>query len=111
MTQHGLTEDQIEIITAILRPYADKIQTVGLFGSRAQGTYRTNSDIDMAIDGTLTEDDIDRLYTLFDESLLPFKVDVNALNLIDYRPLKDHVETVFYPLLSHDDLKKGGKDD
>lgn len=107
MTKHGLNSEHIKIITAILRPYADKIKTVGLFGSRAQGSYRANSDIDMAIDGTLSEDEIDRLYTHFDESLLPFKVDVNALNLVDYRPLKDHIKTVFYPLLTHDDLTKG----
>lgn len=107
MTRHGLSPQQIRLITEILIPYAGKVDVVGLFGSRAQGTYRSNSDIDMVIKGSLNEDDVDRLYTLFDESLLPFKVDVNAYNLIDYPPLKDHIDLVFYPLLSHDDLVKG----
>lgn len=108
MSKHGLTSEQIEMIAAILRPYADEIKTVGLFGSRAQGTYRLNSDIDMVIDGELTEADIDHIYTLFDESLLPIKVDVNALHLIDYPPLKEHIDAVFLPLLTQDDLKKNG---
>jgi predicted nucleotidyltransferase len=108
MTKHGLTLQQIEVIAAILRPYADKIKTVGLFGSRAQGTYRSNSDIDMVIKGEMTKADIDRLYTLFDESSLPFKVDVNAYDLIDYPPLKDHIDAVFFSLLTQADVKKTG---
>lgn len=106
LSKHGLTPDQIAQIAAVLYPYADKIETVGLFGSRAQGTYRPNSDVDMVIKGNLNEDDLDRLHTLFDESLLPFKFDVNAYHLIDYPPLKQHIDMVFCPILSHEDLKK-----
>jgi hypothetical protein len=52
----------------------------------------------MVIDGNLTEQDIDRIHTLFDESLLPYKVDVNALNLITYPPLKEYVDAVFFSI-------------
>jgi predicted nucleotidyltransferase len=106
MTKHGLTPNQIESIAAILRPYAEKIKIVGLFGSRAKGTYRANSDIDLAIDGELSEEELERIYTLFDESQLPFKIDVNVLALIDYQPLKEHIKTAFHPLLTQDDLRK-----
>lgn len=106
MSEHGLTVQQIGLIASILKPYASKIKIVGLFGSRAQGSYRPHSDIDMVIEGDLSEAEIDRIYTLFDESLLPFKVDVNAFNLIDYPPLKDHINKVFFPLLTQDDLKQ-----
>ncbi len=104
MSHHGLTSQNLEAIKSILRPYATKIEKVALFGSRAVGTYRENSDIDMVIYGDLKESDIDRLYTLFDESTLPVKVDVNAYNLVDYPPLKAHIDTVMYPLLLQKDL-------
>jgi uncharacterized protein len=99
MTAHGLTEQQLGIIAETLRPFADKITTVGLFGSRATGTYRENSDIDLVLYGMVTEKDIDRLCTLFDDSALPMSVDVVAFDLIDYPPLKLHVATVMQPLL------------
>lgn len=105
MSKHGLTSEQITVISQIFEPFADKIEIVGLFGSRAQGTYRDNSDIDLVVKGTLNEKDIDRLYTLFDESILPFQVDINAYNLLDYAPLKDHIDAVFLPLLTQQDLQ------
>ncbi|NUN15685.1 MAG: nucleotidyltransferase domain-containing protein [Myxococcales bacterium] len=110
MSKHGLTPDQMEQIAAVLHPYADKIETVGLFGSRAQGTYRPNSDVDLVIRGNLDEADVDRLYTLFEESSLPFQFDVIAYHRIAYPPLKRHIDQVFCPILSHDDLAKGRRE-
>ena len=98
MNNHGLTDGQLRIITDIMRPFTDKITTVGLFGSRATGTYRDNSDIDIVLYGHLSEADIDRLYTIFEESSLPLKVDVTAFDLIDYPPLKAHIMAVMRPL-------------
>jgi hypothetical protein len=40
MPGHGLSERHIGIIRAILAPYADRIERVDLFGSRATGAYR-----------------------------------------------------------------------
>ena len=100
MGDHGLTERQLQIIADTLRPYAKKITTIGLFGSRATGTYRENSDIDLVLYGTLDENDVDHLHTLFEESSLPVKVDVMAYHLIDYPPLKAHVTAVMRPLFS-----------
>jgi uncharacterized protein len=104
MTLHGLNPDHIQTIKALLRPYADTIETVGLFGSRATGSYRNNSDIDMVLYGSLTESTVDRLHTVFSESLLPMRVDVKAYSLVDYPPLKAHIDSVMYPLLHRADL-------
>jgi predicted nucleotidyltransferase len=98
MRDHGLTDGQLRIITDTLRPFAGKITTVGLFGSRATGTHRDNSDIDLVLYGPLNEADVDRIYTLFEESPLPIKVDVVAFDLIDHPPLKQHITAVMRPL-------------
>ena len=66
--------------------------------------YRDNSDIDMVIYGNLKEDDINRLWTLFDASPLPIKVDVQAYSLITYEPLKNHIDAVMKPLFMKKDL-------
>ncbi|MCB1556294.1 MAG: nucleotidyltransferase domain-containing protein [Alphaproteobacteria bacterium] len=108
MNEHGLTAEQIRTIATILSPYADRIETVALFGSRAQGTYRPDSDIDMVLYGSVGAHEIARLHTLFDDSSLPFPVDIKAYQLIDYGPLKDHIDRVAVPLLRQRDLTEDG---
>jgi predicted nucleotidyltransferase len=100
MADHGLTERQVRVIADTLRPYLHKISKVGLFGSRATGTYRENSDIDMVVFGSLDANDIDRLHTLFEDSSLPMSVDVSAYHLIDYPPMKAHIDAVMKPLFA-----------
>lgn len=100
----GLSKIQIETIGNVLAPYADKIDRVAVFGSRAQGTHRDNSDLDLVIYGALLEQDIDRIWTLFQESSLPFSVDVKGYEQIQYAPLRAHIDRVQTTLLTHDEL-------
>lgn len=106
IAHNGLTHSQKKILKEILQPFANQIEKVGLFGSRATGLYRDNSDIDMVIYGNLREKDVNHLWTLFDASPLPIKVDVNAYSLITYPPLKEHIDAVMQPLFWKEDLLK-----
>lgn len=106
MADNGLTPAQKKIIKDILRPFAKKIDKVGLFGSRATGLHRENSDIDLVIYGNLTEADANRLWTLFDVSALAVKVDVHVYPLITYPPLKDHIDASMRPLFEKEDLTR-----
>jgi len=106
MNESGLTQKQLNIIRDILAPYHSNIDIVGLFGSRATGTFRDNSDIDMVLFGDIDEKAIDHLRTLFDESDLPVKMDLHAYDLVVYSPLKDHIDNVMKPLFTKDDLKQ-----
>ena len=94
------------LILRILAPYTELITRVDLFGSRARGTARPNSDIDLVLHGPVDQATLDRLWTLFWESSLPFKVDIKAYALTDYAPLKRHMDTVCQPLFSQADLKQ-----
>ena len=71
-----------EIITDLLRVFAQnaRVERVLLFGSRAMGTYKNGSDIDLALFGTyLTPDDLTDLRTRLDA--LPYAY---TYDLIDY---------------------------
>lgn len=102
---HGLSDRQLTVLKEILAFYAEEISSVGLFGSRATGDYRPNSDVDLVVRGSLKEKQIDRLWTLFHESNLPFSVDVKSYELTTYPPLKAHMDKVCKPLFTQQDLK------
>lgn len=42
----------------------------------------------MVVHGGLTHDDVARIRTLLDETVLPYKIDLCAYHLIDYPPFK-----------------------
>lgn len=61
--------------------------------------------IDLVIYGDLIQEEADRLWTLFEASTLPFKVDLVVYDLINYPPLKEHIDAIMHPLLSTKILK------
>lgn len=89
---HGLNAAQLQLIKAILTRSSGAIDRVALFGSRASGKYRRNSDIDLVIYGDLNAAVADRLWTLFADSVLPYKVDVNIYQHITHQPLVQHID-------------------
>lgn len=103
---HGLNNSELAIVKAILAPFREKIGKVGLFGSRATGAYRKNSDIDLVVYGAISEAEIRELWTLFDNSNLAYKVDVIAYDLIASPELRNHIDNFVKPLFSQLDLQK-----
>lgn len=99
-----LGADKVKIIREILCEFAQKIDRVGLFGSYATGAARKNSDVDLVVYGMLTQSDVDRIWTLFEDSSLSVPVDVIAYNLAIYPPLKRHIDSVMRPLFEKRDL-------
>lgn len=64
-----------------------------LFGSRAKGTYRTGSDIDLTLVGAhLSHVDLLRLMREFDESSVPYMVDLSLLDSIQDSAVLSHIE-------------------
>ena len=88
----GLSTNQRETLRKILDTQRTRIEQVAVFGSRAQGRQRPNSDLDLVIYGNADETTCDRLWTLFQESSLPFSVDVKSYATIGYPPLKAHID-------------------
>lgn len=76
----GLSDSQVELVENTLRDFlkSKKKFTVSVFGSRSRGGYRQYSDLDLWIEATppLTRPEEADLRSLFEESILPIKVDI-----------------------------------
>ena len=105
MSYHGLIPRQVDLIRGLLNPYAGRIEQVGLFGSRANGRYKPNSDIDLVLYGPVDQKLVNQLHTAFLESYLPFRVDIVAYDLITHPPLKAHIDAVAQVLFTREDLR------
>lgn len=83
----GLDARHIEFIVNILKKnISDKNVRFYVFGSRAKGNYKEYSDIDIAVDfkgEKLCENVLDNIILEFENSVLPYEVDVIDLNAID----------------------------
>ena len=80
MSPLALTQDQLALIQKISREQlAQSINfKIWVFGSRAKGSHRPYSDLDLLIEAEppLTHSQKNSLEEAFEESDLPFKVDI-----------------------------------
>jgi predicted nucleotidyltransferase len=92
--QFGLTERDMKTIQNIFMKYAD-VNEVHLFGSRAKGNFNAGSDIDLVImnDG-LPPKTISLMAADFEESSLPYYVDLADFHAIKALELIDHIKRV-----------------
>jgi uncharacterized protein len=94
----GLSPSAIGTIQKVFSNYPE-VESAMLFGSRAKGNYREGSDIDLALTGPpeLTQ----RLFMLkndFDESGLPYTVDLVYLPEVKHAELLEHIQRVGKPI-------------
>lgn len=71
-----LTEPQYEALRRSLAPFARLLERVDVFGSRARGTHRPGSDIDLVVAGPVQLEDLLRIAVALDESSLSIFADV-----------------------------------
>jgi predicted nucleotidyltransferase len=90
----GLNSDVIERINSIFRK-SQAIHEVIIYGSRAKGTYKTGSDIDLTIVGSeLGAGDLLKLELELDDLSLPYKIDLSLLHQIEQADLLEHIQRV-----------------
>ena len=79
-----ISNDQLELVRAILKKHVPEL-TVWCFGSRVRGDNRAFSDLDLVIKGNeaLKFEILTSLRADFDESNLPFKVDISDWRSLD----------------------------
>ncbi len=73
----NINPQDLEIVRAILRKYTPADAKIWVFGSRANGTTKPSSDLDIALDygRKMTKDESNNLYFAFEDSPLPYRVD------------------------------------
>ncbi len=92
--QFGLRNSDLKYIIEVLEQF-DTVSEAILFGSRAKGTYRHGSDIDIVLKGNIDFRTIMRIsYLLNQESLMPYKFDLIRYSHIHNKDLKDHIDRV-----------------
>jgi predicted nucleotidyltransferase len=95
----GLSDGVIERINAVFSRWPD-VEQVILYGSRAKGTDREGSDIDLTIIGdALSQSHLLKIANELDDLLLPYKIDLSLLGQIEDKALLEHigrVGVVFY---------------
>lgn len=103
---HGLSARELGVIRDCLAPYAARIEEAGLFGSRATGTAREGSDIDLALFGALTHEDVWQLRMALSAAPLLLKTDVVAYAATASAELRAHIDAVFLPLFTGEALRR-----
>ena len=95
MPNTGLTEKDLAQLRSVLEKFP-KIEQALIFGSRAKGTYKPGSDVDLVIKGSeLTLEAAARVsYLLNEETMMPYAFDVVQFESISSPSLTEHINRV-----------------
>src|SRR2546421_564134 len=92
--QHGLSAESMLKISKIFARYP-KLEKAVLYGSRAKGTARQGSDIDLVLFGSeLDQATLDKIADALDDLLLPYQFDISLFFRISNADLLDHIKRV-----------------
>lgn len=90
----GLSQKDIENIKAVFAAHPE-IEKAVLYGSRAKGSYKSSSDIDLTFFGKdLDLNIVQEIENELDDLLLPYRFDISIFHQIDNSALIDHIERV-----------------
>lgn len=87
---YGLKKDEFYSVINILKKYSKKIVVAKIFGSRARGDFRINSDVDISIE--FRDDALLELKDDFKESDIGYTVDVIDYKKINNLKLKKYID-------------------
>lgn len=92
--RYGLTAQALARIRTVLAAHPGVEQAI-LYGSRAMGTFRAGSDIDLTLLGAkLKLAELLQIANELDELMLPYRIDLSLFHQLDNRELIDHIERV-----------------
>ncbi len=76
MTQEELISKSETYIRQILKKYIALPERINIYGSRAKGNSRWNSDYDLWIDSEISSRKLNELINELEESFVPFRVKI-----------------------------------
>jgi predicted nucleotidyltransferase len=98
--RYGLPEETISLINTVFSQHP-LIEKVVLYGSRAKGTYKPGSDVDLTIIGSkMTLKDLLCIENQLDDLLLPYTIDLSLFHQIHHPDLIEHIQRVGCPFYS-----------
>lgn len=92
---YGLKTHTIQAIQSVFEKYP-QVQKAILYGSRAKGTFRNGSDIDLTLVGgnDLNVSLLLKIENALEELLLPYKIDLSIFSKIENQELIDHINRI-----------------
>ena len=92
---NGLSERTVNTLYSIFSKYLG-IKQVIIYGSRAKGNFRIGSDIDITLktDNNFSHNDLLHIANDFDDSTIPYFVDVSIYDMLSNSDLKAHIDRV-----------------
>lgn len=69
-----------------------RVTQVILYGSRALGSYRPGSDIDLTVIGELDYQELQEIDAELDDLMLPYKVDLSLFKQLENSDLIEHIQ-------------------
>lgn len=92
--KYGLLDDELKLMRDVFE-LSPNIKKVVLYGSRAKGTNRPFSDVDITLMGDhITDDDLTNVMYRLSESSLPYFCDVSIFNNLSNDALVSHIKRV-----------------
>lgn len=101
MKDIGLSAKEIELMQSVF-DRVEAIREVVLYGSRAKGTHRPESDVDLALVGVEDPLQAEAVVEELDELPTPYRFDVKAYGSIAQGPLREHIARVGVSLYRRD---------
>ncbi|HMN91464.1 MAG TPA: nucleotidyltransferase domain-containing protein [Saprospiraceae bacterium] len=91
----GLKDSDIATIQEVLAQFPE-VQSALVFGSRAKGTHRNGSDVDIALKGgALSYQTVIQIASILnEETLMPYQFDIIDYNDIQNTNLIEHIDRV-----------------
>ena len=89
----GLYPNSYKKILSIFNKYKN-IEKVIIYGSRAKGDYKEGSDIDLTLIGDLNYIDLINLKHEFEDSSIPYLVDLSIFKELKTESLLEHIKRV-----------------
>ena len=88
----GITENEFSILINIISKF-ENVEKGVVYGSRAKGTHKPFSDVDLTLEGeNLSSDDILHIADMLEESPLPYLFDLSNFNTLTNQNLISHIE-------------------
>ena len=105
--KYGLKEETIDRMQTVFS-YFPEVEKAILYGSRAKGNFKPNSDIDITLTGDLLNLDLlNQIEWKLDDLLLPYTIDLSISHSLKNVVLLEHIKKegmVLYEKLTKQNL-------
>ncbi len=92
--KYGLSDKDVSRIKTVFTN-CPSVQAAILYGSRAKGSFKKNSDIDISLKGEkLSFKDLIKISLELDDLMTPYDFDLSLYDDIDNEDLLDHINRV-----------------